>query len=310
MKTTRLTAEEFISRSNAVHGNRYDYSNVIYKNGKTKVDIKCIIHGTFGQRPYNHSIGEGCPRCRIEYMRKALSMTLQEFVRKANEIHGSAYDYSKVVYYGNKKKVEIICPNHGSFWQTPNNHLGGQTCPSCAKTIIANKNRKTTNEFIRDAKVVHGQKYDYSNVIYLHKDKNVSIKCVKHGLFNQSPHNHLCGAGCPRCASSKGEQKIIIFLDSKGVQYERQKMFSDCRSPKGRMLKFDFFLPETNLLVEYDGPQHFGDLRIGKYTLKKEEFEILKIHDEIKNNYTQKKGIKLLRIPYWENIEGVLLQHL
>lgn len=312
MSTKQLTLEEFISRSKFIHGNRYDYSNAVYKNGKTKVDIKCSIHGIFQQRPYNHSMGEGCPCCRIEYMRKILSMPPEEFVRKATEVHGTAYDYSKSVYFGNKKKVEIICPNHGSFWQIPNNHLRGQTCPSCANAVIANKNRKTTDEFVQDAKQVHGDRYDYSDVKYSHKDETVSIKCKKHGAFNQSPHNHLVGSGCPQCASSKGEQKIIMILDSKGTYYERQKMFSDCRSPKGRMLRFDFFIPDKNVLVEYDGPQHYGHLRIGKYTLKKQEFEVLKIHDKIKDDYTQTKGIMLVRIPHWEDksIENTLSQYL
>lgn len=277
-----------------------------------KVDILCSIHGVFQQRPYNHSIGEGCPGCKQEYMRKILPMSLREFVQKAMTVHGMVYDYSKSIYNGSKEKVEIICTNHGSFWQTPNNHLRGQSCPSCANVVIANKNRKTTDEFVRDAKKVHGDRYDYLGVDYKNKDADVIIICHKHGAFNQSPHNHLIGAGCPKCSSSKGEQKIMMLLDFNGIRYKRQKMFVDCRSPKGRMLRFDFFIPDKNVLIEYDGPQHFGDLRVGKYTLKKAEYETLKIHDKIKNDYTRSKGINLIRIPHWEDksIENVMSQYL
>jgi very-short-patch-repair endonuclease len=312
MSTKRLTIEEFISRSKSIHENRYDYSGVIYKNGKTKVNISCPIHGMFQQRPYNHSIGEGCFKCAHDSNGLNKRSNTNDFIEKAGRVHGTVYDYSKIVYDGNKKKVEIICPNHGSFWQTPNNHLRGQTCPSCANVVIANKNRKTTDEFVQDAKQVHGDRYDYSSVDYKNKDANVIIVCRRHGQFNQSPHNHLLGAGCPKCVSSKGEQKIMMIMDSNGIQYERQKMFSDCRSPKGRMLRFDFFIPDKNVLIEYDGPQHFGDLRIGKYTLKKTEYEILKTHDKIKDDYTQSKGIKLVRISYREDksIENVISQYL
>ena len=312
MTTKRLTTEEFILRSNEIHKNKYDYSNVVYKNGKSKVEIICPVHGVFFQRPHNHSIGEGCPLCGRSLVRKIRMSSVEEFVGKASVIHNNRYDYSKVIYDGNKKKVEIICREHGSFLQSPNNHLNGQTCPECAKTVIADKNRKTTGEFIIDAEKVHGKRYDYSKVDYEHKDKNIAIECKKHGFFLQSPHNHINGAGCPRCVSSKGEEKIMRFLDSRNINYQRQKMFIDCRSPKGRMLRFDFYIPIKNILIEYDGPQHFGDLRIGKYTLKQEEYETLKIHDKIKNDYVSKHGIQILRIPHWKtkDIDNIIQSYL
>jgi len=310
--TKRLTSEEFIIRSRKNHGLKYDYSKVIYVNGKSKVEIICPVHGVFFQRPHNHSIGEGCPSCKQDYMKKLLSMSIDEFIQKAKKSHGDVYDYSKVIYLGNKKKIEIICKHHGIFWQIAGNHLQGQTCPECAKTVIADKNRKTTGEFIIDAEEIHGKRYDYSKVNYEHKDRNVAIECKKHGLFLQSPHNHLNGAGCPRCVSSKGEEKIMRFLDSKNISYQRQKMFIDCKSPKGRMLRFDFYIPIKNILIEYDGPQHFGDLRIGKYTLKQEEYETLKIHDKIKNDYVSKHGIQILRIPHWKtkDINNIIQSYL
>ena len=103
-----------------------------------------------------------------------------------------------------------------------------------------------------------------------------------------------------------------MFLNSKNIKYECQKRFIDCRSLKGRMLRFDFFIPDKNLLIEYDGPQHFGDLRIGKYTLKQEEYQTLKIHDKIKNDYTHKHNIKMIRIPHWElkNFDNIISNYL
>lgn len=312
MTTKRLTTEEFILRSNKIHKNKYDYSNVVYKNGKSKVEIICPLHGLFNQRPYNHSIGEGCPSCRLVFMKELLSMSLEEFIDKARKIHKDEYDYSKVIYLGNKKKVEIICHKHGTFWQISGNHLQGQTCPECAKIIIADKNRKTTDEFIKDAIKIHGNKYDYSKVDYKCKDENIIIICKKHGDFLQIPHNHLHGAGCSKCVSSKGEQKICQILDYKNINYYRQKVFLGCISPKNRMLRFDFYIPDKNMLIEYDGPQHYGDLRIGKYTLKKKEYETLKIHDKIKNDYVKSNNITLLRIPHWKlkDVENIISQYL
>ena len=312
MTTKRLSGDEFIRRANIAHKNKYDYSKVVYVNGKSKVVIGCPLHGEFAQRPYNHSKGEGCPKCRLDYMRKILSSNVEKFILDANHIHNNSYCYSEVVYKNSKAKVCIKCPKHGSFWQTPNNHLRGQTCPECSDIAGGDKNRKTTAEFIEDAMKIHGGKYDYSDVNYHHKDENISIKCRTHGAFMQSPHNHLIGAGCPKCVSSKGEQKIMMLLDSKGMEYERQKMFIRCRSPKNRMLKFDFFIPSKKLLIEYDGPQHYGNLRIGKYTLKKEEYERLQVHDAIKNEYAREHGMTLVRIPHWEDkdIEKILSVYL
>lgn len=307
----RLTKEEFIRRASEIHNEKYDYSQVEYINEKSKVKIFCPLHGAFEQRPYNHSKGEGCPNCKLTYVGMILRSTKEKFVEQACKIHNNFYDYSKVIYDGNKKKVKIICPAHGEFLQTPNNHLMGQTCPECAQLVIASKNRKTTDEFIEDAHKVHGNKYDYSNVKYIHKDVKVLINCYIHGIFEQCPHNHLHGAGCPKCQFSHGEQQIVMTLDNLNINYQCQKKFNCCRSLKKRMLRFDFYIPEKNLLIEYDGPQHYGHLRIGKYTLNSEEYKTLKINDNIKDNYAKNNGIILLRIPYWEkNIERILTPYL
>jgi very-short-patch-repair endonuclease len=306
-----LSEVDFINRSKVNHKNKYDYSKIQYINSKIKVNIICPLHGEFWQRPENHMRGEGCRKCGYKMVRSKRLSSIENFIQKAIKVHEYRYNYSKTFYDGSKNKIEIICPEHGSFWQIPNNHLRGATCPECSKIIIANKNRKTTGEFIQDAVKIHGKKYDYSNVEYKHKDDNIVIICQKHGRFLQSPHNHLCGAGCPKCISSKGEQKIMMSLNNKRINYECQKKFLKCRSVKNRMLRFDFYLPEKNVLIEYDGPQHYGQLRIGKYTLNSEEYKILKTHDQIKNEYAKNNGIRLLRIPYWEkDINGLLTKEL
>ena len=120
--------------------------------------------------------------------------TTKEFVEQAKSLHVDKYDYSKVEYVNNSTKVCIICPIHGEFWQSPANHLKGKGCPKCC-----GKN-KTTEEFIEQARRVHGGKYGYSKVEYTTCDTKICIICPKHGIFWQRPNDHLNGKGCPTCA--------------------------------------------------------------------------------------------------------------
>lgn len=116
----------FVSKARLVHGNKYDYSKVEYVNYKTKVCIICPIHGEFWQTPNDHLSKKGCPSCG-----GTKRLTLEEFIAKANDIHNNFYNYSTSAYKNSKTKIEIICPKHGSFFQTPNDHLSGKGCPLC-----------------------------------------------------------------------------------------------------------------------------------------------------------------------------------
>jgi hypothetical protein len=125
--TKKSTKEDFITKAKEIHGDKYDYSKVDYKNNKTEVCIICPIHGEFYQTPKNHLSGRGCPKCSGNK-----KYTKEDFVQESSKVHGYKYDYSKVVYKNNKTDVCIICPIHGEFYQAPKNHLSGQGCPICA----------------------------------------------------------------------------------------------------------------------------------------------------------------------------------
>lgn len=133
----RLTTEDFIKKAKAIHGDKYDYSKTVYVNQKTDVIITCPLHGDFKQRPNNHYMGAGCPVCSGNK-----KPDTDSFIEKAKAIHGDKYDYSRVVYKNNKTPVEIICPIHGVFKQTPDKHLSGQGCPMCAGEKLENTNIK------------------------------------------------------------------------------------------------------------------------------------------------------------------------
>ena len=188
----------FIEKAKKMHGEYYNYSKVIYVNNTTKVCIICPIHGEFWQTPKNHLKGCGCKLCGINTVKNKKLLTKDIFIEKAKEVHGNKYDYSKVEYTNSKSKVCIICPIHGEFYITPNNHLNGYGCSLCKKQ---NKNNeKNTIIFIKRAKKVHGDKYNYSKVEYINSSTKVCIICPIHGEFWQTPTNHLQNHGCNKCA--------------------------------------------------------------------------------------------------------------
>jgi len=128
-------------------------------------------------------------------------LTTKQFIDRAKKVHGNKYDYSLVQYKNTKTKVKIICPVYGIFEQTPHAHLQGQNCYKCGIIIKNNKLRKSTEQFIIDAKEVHGNKYNYSLVQYKNWSIKVKIICPEHGIFEQTPSNHLQGNGCPKCGN-------------------------------------------------------------------------------------------------------------
>lgn len=129
----RLSKEVFVNKAKDTHKDKYDYSKVEYVNNYTKVCIICPIHGEFWQKPHNHLNGKGCRECAYAQTSKRCRYSTKDFIRKAKEIHGDKYDYSKVEYTRNIDKVRIKCSIHGEFWQTPNDHIDGCGCPECGK---------------------------------------------------------------------------------------------------------------------------------------------------------------------------------
>ena len=133
----------------------------------------------------------------------------EEFIKKAKDIYGDKYDYSKVDYVNNKTKICIICPEDGEFWKTPNAFLRGQECPYCSGGKL---NKKI---FIERAREVHGDRYDYSKVEYVNNNTKVCIICPEHGEFWQKPGSHLNGQGCFECAKKRiGEKNKKITTES------------------------------------------------------------------------------------------------
>lgn len=179
--------------------------------------------------------------------------TLKEFTEKARRIHGNKYDYSKAIYLGSQIKICIICPIHGEFWQTPAGHLQGKNCWHCRNNNLTKIQTFTLEEFIRKAKLIHGEKYDYSKVVYKGYNVKVIIICPTHGEFLQSPYKHLEGRGCWQCKSSKGELAIKAILDKYDIKYKKEFKFNN----ETKKYRYDFYLPIHNVLIEFHGGQHY-----------------------------------------------------
>lgn len=140
-------------------------------------------------------------------------LSLEEFITKSRVVHGYKYDYSLVEYGGDRVKVKIICPIHSVFEQRAGNHLMGQGCMLCAIDYRADRKRSCTADFIKKAKKIHGDKYDYSSVNYVNSSTPVNIICKIHGEFVQIPETHLSGGGCNACGRVRNIEKQIHSLD-------------------------------------------------------------------------------------------------
>lgn len=195
------TTQAFVIGSTKKHGGKYDYSNSVYVNSYTKLCIICPTHGKFWQKPHEHLSGRGCSGCHFDSVRSNNT----KFMTNAHKKHNNLYDYSKVVYLNAMSKVCIICPEHGEFLQSPNSHLSNHGCSKCSRKSYNATNIEVRRlKFLGKAETKHGKKYDYSLVKYVNSDTAVEIICPEHGIFQQSPYNHLMSkCGCSKCANNK-----------------------------------------------------------------------------------------------------------
>lgn len=306
---SRMNTYDFISLSKKRHNNYYDYSLSDYKGHKEKVKIICQKHGIFEQRPRYHMNGGGCPKCNCGQSggryEGGFKYTNDEFIEKCSIRHSNKYDYSKTEFNGVKDKVKVICKTHGEFEIQAYHHSNGVGCLKCS---IDNKKIKTL-DFIERSNKIHDNKYEYLiNKEYTESKELVKIKCKEHGIFEQISDTHLKGSGCTLCKTkSRGEIRIKNYLEKTNINYIREKTFEDCSNNK--KLRFDFYLPEKSIIVEYDGKHHYKpiDWFGGEYTLNK-----MIISDNIKNEYCSENNIKLIRIPYTQlkNIVDILKKEL
>ena len=286
--------KKFKSLMEEKHQNKYDISNVKFINWITKIELECEFHGKFSITPAHLKEGKGCRECGIIKRAKTQSKPIDEFIAQANEVHDFKYDYSKAVYNGARRNLIIICKIHGEFNQTPGNHIKGQGCPDCGIIETANKLSITLEEFLSRSHEIHGEIYDYSKVELVNASTKVEIICRTHGSFFQDPEHHILRKhGCPRCVN-KREGELAITLSKLGIVHRQYKIENK---------RYDFFLPEYNIIIERDGEQHYrGFLQDDRKTLSL-DYQIE--NDRIKTELAERHGYKLYRIPYWLDEEDI-----
>ena len=229
-----MSLENFIERARNVHGDKYDYSKVEYKQAHTKICIICPKHGEFWQTPASHLQGKKCPKCSKPHSK----YTKDAFIKKAKEVHGDKYDYSKVEYINSQTKVCIICPKHGEFWQKPNDHLCGKGCPKCNESHL----EKSVEGMLIKEKVKYIYQYKtqwlgkQSLDFYL-PDYNIGIECqgTQHfGVGKWAENDNIIERDKKKFSLCNDNQVDLIYLiDKKNKSYvkediiDRNKIFID-----------------------------------------------------------------------------------
>lgn len=294
--------EEFIRKAILVHGDKYDYSKVAYVNSTTKVCIICPIHGEFWQRPAEHLRGKGCIKCGQALCgQKQREKAKEIFVTRCKAIHGEKYTYDKVDYVDSHTKIIVTCKKHGDFETLPYRILNGCGCKMCKSENAHKLLSKGTSRFIADAKRIHGDLYDYSLCNYYNSHSKVIVICREHGTFEVGAGEHLDGCGCPLCKESLGEKRIRMYLEKKGISFIRQHPIIY----KENKYKVDFFISSRNLIIEYNGEQHYKPVKMfgGAKAFHKQKQRDINLRD-----YCKEENIRLLEISYLQYpiIEQVL----
>lgn len=273
---------EYILKAREVHGWRYDYSKTKFVDMDTKITVICPKHGEFEVLPGEHLKGNNCNKCARENRKKPLEKFIID-AKLAERNISLIGDYQSMT-----EKAWFRCSVCGKEWEAvPMKIQGGQGCSYC------NFGVKTTEDFVKRAKEVHGDRYDCSKAVYRGNSIPLTIICPEHGEFDISPTAFFNRTNpCKKCSrKSKMEHDLMLAFDAHKICYTSNKTF-----PKDLGLKsYDFFLDDYNILIECQGSQHF---KPNEFFGGEDRFEEQQKSDRIKKEYAKKNGIKLLYFAY------------
>lgn len=280
---------DFIQEAKKIHKEKYEYYENDYIDKTTKIRIKCKKCGKiFLQKPTYHLQGQGCPYCS----HRSYPYTNDEIIKLIDEKFPDKYDFSKVNYKNNNTEIILICKKHNEEIKIKPTYVlrGVFGCKKCEKEKKRLINAMTINEFIKKARKIHGNKYDYSKVHYINNKTKVCITCPEHGEFWQTPFDHIYRkAGCKICKKSLLEHKFEEFLIKNKIKYVYQ-----CDRNMFKWLEkqsLDFYLPDYNIAVECQGEQHYKPIEyFGGENGLKNRIEL----DTKKKNKCCENNIKLL----------------
>lgn len=277
-----------------------------YRGTKNKCTFKCLRCGHIWQtNPYkffgkdkNGNYVSCCPVCN----KKKQTKTNEEFISELGKVNKNILPLEK--YSGANKKIRVRCMIDGFEWEsTPHLLLSGKGCHLCNGGV-----KRTELDFCNELKQ---KKPDILLVgEYTKMTSKSKFRCLKCGCeWEATPESIVKNnTGCPRCRISHGEMAVERFLKKSKIKYFTQYRFSDCKNTK--TLPFDFFLPQHNVCIEFDGEQHFHPVAFGGMSKQKSEecFKKIGQRDLIKTNFCKNKGINLIRISYKQikDIDSIL----
>lgn len=255
------------------------------------IKVKCKDCGNIRITCTSNLLKYGCKICKMKKVHDLQTLSQEQFIQKAKEVHGETYDYSQVKYINYHTKVAIICKQHGIFMQSPAKHLAGQGCPKCI-----GKNQ-TIEEFIQKAQQIHGDYYNYDEVNFINMKTPVTLICPKHGKFNILPSAHINGrCGCHECSESQGEKLINSILTNLKLNFTREYSIINPYSDNHNF-RVDFYLTfkDQHYIIEYNGKQHYEIIPFMGGELG---FKIRQERDKHLRLYCKENNIKLLEIKY------------
>lgn len=313
-KRLELCNHKFVKRAKEIHGDKYDYSNTKYIGSAEKLEIYCNTCKDVFTIPANsHTQGRGCMICSMKARSANNWISLETFIEKCKEVHGDYYSYDKVISYeGGKSIVKVFCTHCKEYFEIKAAyHLHSKNgCTICSGERQAKDRRITKEEVVVKAREIHGDLYEYKFLGEIKSNKDFFIViCAKHGEVSQRIADHIHkGCGCNQCNKSKGEIKIEKWLKANNIEFLVEETFEDCKNVN--VLPFDFYLPENNTLIEYQGEQHTN--LIPYFHKTEEHFEDQQKRDKIKKEYAVDNGYTFIEIHYHEfdNIEKILEGHI
>lgn len=270
---------------------------------KTKLYVECTEgHKTY--KNYNDILkGTYCKICRG---RKISKMQSSSYIDVKNEFKKYGYELleEECNYIKSTAPLKVIC-KQGHI----SNMILGNVRKGCGCMECYNENRGVASIVPYEDRYNMIKSYGYTLITpkseYVNGDTSVDIMCENKHIYTTTIHRFKMGYRCTECQDSKGSRRVKTFLNKYKIRYITEYRFSDCKFK--RTLPFDFYLPNYNICIEYDGRQHY---EIVKAFGGMDAFIDTKIRDTIKNKYCENNNIKLIRIPYWEfdNIENILIK--
>lgn len=295
----KKTHEEFVDEMKDV--NRDILILGKYKNASTKIECKCLIDRcghVWSAKPSHLLSGHGCPKCSHRMLGESRRLSNESFEQRMSSIHPNIKLLSAYINSNTKVKYECLIDGYVGFSLPYNLERGG--CPRCS-----NAERYTTQSF-RD-KILSLNKDIYVVGEYSGSTEKIECLCLRDGChWFTEPRLLIAGYGCPQCYESRGEKDIRLWLERHGISFEYQKTFDGCKDK--RLLPFDFYLPDYNLACEYQGRQHYEPVDFSGNGIESanQQLEWIQRHDKIKADYCKANNIRLLRIPYYEDVDEQL----